>query len=124
MARSIALIIEDNTFLGEIFAETLETAGFETEIVWDGAMAFQRVVELKPALVILDLHLPHVSGVDILYQIRAHEGLKSIRVAVVTADVHRAEHLKDKADLVLVKPIGISQLLEFSKQLTDLPADD
>jgi two-component system cell cycle response regulator DivK len=123
MENKLALIIEDNTFLSEIFAETLQAVGFETETIWDGSLAFQKIVDLKPVLVILDLHLPHVSGVDILNQLRADENLKSIRVVVVTADVQRAEFLHDKADLVLVKPVSTSQLLEFSRQLTDPPPE-
>ena len=117
MTNSLALIIEDDEFLAEIFSLTLQEAEFEIEIIRDGRAALTRLATLTPALVVLDLHLPHVSGVDILHQIRADERLAETRVMLATADAIMAENLREDADLVLLKPISTNQLRELAKRL-------
>ena len=117
MTNSLALIIEDDEFLAEIFSLTLQEAEFEIEIIRDGQVALTRLATLTPALVVLDLHLPHISGVDILHQIRADERLAETRVMLATADAIMAENLREDADLVLLKPISTNQLRELAKRL-------
>jgi CheY-like chemotaxis protein len=67
--------------------------------------------------VVLDLHLPHLSGRDILDEIRHDERLTSTRVIVATADPRMAEILDEQADLVLIKPISFGQLRDLSARL-------
>jgi two-component system cell cycle response regulator DivK len=117
MTNSLALIIEDDEFLAEIFSITLQEAEFEIEIIRDGQAALTRLAALTPALVVLDLHLPYVSGVDILHQIRADERLAETRVMLATADAIMADNLREDADLVLLKPISTNQLRELAKRL-------
>jgi two-component system, cell cycle response regulator DivK len=81
MTNSLALIIEDDEFLAEIFSLTLQEAEFEIEIIRDGRAALSRLAVLTPALVVLDLHLPYISGMDILRQIRADQRLAETRSA-------------------------------------------
>lgn len=119
MSRSLVVIVEDNPVLSEVFAEVLEEVGFETEIIGDGLNAFRRIVEVIPALVILDLHLPHVSGLEILRQIRASVELAKTKVIIVTADAQRAEKIGEGTDLVLVKPVGMQQLQVLAKRVID-----
>ncbi len=66
-----------------------------------------QVIALAPALIILDLHLPHVSGGEILHQIRQDEKLAKAHVVVTTADSVQAAAVQDEADLVLIKPISV-----------------
>jgi CheY-like chemotaxis protein len=85
---------------------------FRCQAVRDGYLALEQLALTLPDLVLLDLHLPHVSGVEILRRIRANEHLTHTRVVVVTADLVKAETLAHLADAILVKPISINQLLE------------
>lgn len=117
MSNPLALIIEDDAKLSTIFSEALRMAEFETEIIQDGQIALERLADTIPAVVVLDLHLPHVSGRDILKQIRADERLDQTRVIVATADAVVAESLRDQADLVLVKPISFNQLRDLATRL-------
>ncbi|MBN1875950.1 MAG: response regulator transcription factor [Anaerolineae bacterium] len=113
MNENYALIIEDDEDLAIIFSEALKAAGFKTEIIKDGKVATERLYDPKlqiPDVVVLDLHLPHVSGMDILQQIRADERLTETRVLLATADASMAEMLEKKADLVLLKPVSFVQL--------------
>lgn len=115
--KNLALIIEDDPDLADIFAEALQAAEFETEISHDGRAGLARLFELKPALVVLDLHLPTMTGPQILEQIRAEAGLDHTRVIVASADPLMAESLTTAADLVLLKPISFSQLRDLATRL-------
>ena len=117
MTNSLALIIEDDEFLAEIFSLTLQEAEFEIEIIRDGKAALTRLAAIIPALVVLDLHLPYISGVDILHQIRADRRLAETRVMLATADAIMADNLREAADLVLLKPISTNQLRDLAKRL-------
>jgi CheY-like chemotaxis protein len=116
MTNPLALIIEDDEKLAIIFAEALRVAEFETEIIRDGATALTRLAATRPAVVMLDLHLPQVSGRDILHQIRADERLTATRVILATADPITAERLRPEANLVLLKPISFNQLRDLVKR--------
>jgi CheY-like chemotaxis protein len=118
MANNLALVIEDDEDLSEIFARALEVAGFEVEAVSDGKAAQQRLGEdVVPNVIALDLHLPHVDGATLLKQIKADERFTKTRVILTTADAVQAEHLRDKVNIVLVKPIYFTQLRDISKRL-------
>lgn len=112
-----ALIIEDDAKISTIFAEALKTVEYETEIIQDGQIALDRLAEMTPDVVVLDLHLPHVSGPNILRQIRAESRFAKTRVMVVTADSALADSLEDEADLVLLKPISFNQLRDLAARL-------
>jgi len=117
MSNPFALIIEDDYDASLIFAEALQAAGFETEIIRSGDTALARLAATTPDAVVLDLHMPHVSGVDIMEQIRADERLAETQVIVATADPRLADTLQDDADLVLIKPISFSQLRDLAARL-------
>lgn len=122
MNERFAMIIEDNEDLAIIFAEALQAAGFDTGIIQDGDTALARLETCAPNLIILDLHLPYVSGEDILKQIRVDERLVETRVIIATADPRMADMLKDQADLVLLKPISFAQLRDLAARLSPQPA--
>jgi two-component system response regulator TctD len=113
----LALIIEDNKELAGIFVYAMKAAGFDVEIVQDGRLAQKRLADTRPAMVLLDLHLPHVPGEILLRQIRADERLVETRVMVATADALTAARLYEEADVVLLKPISLSQLRELAARL-------
>ncbi|MBP8000345.1 MAG: response regulator [Chloroflexi bacterium] len=117
MNKPLALIIEDEKDLSDIFAEALQHAEFVTEIVRDGQLAVNRLGEIVPDVVLLDLHLPNVAGTDILKQIRRDQRLVNTQVIVVTADARSAEFLRSDAELVLVKPVRFSQLRDLASRI-------
>jgi DNA-binding response OmpR family regulator len=117
MSDLFALIVEDETDLAIIFSKALQEAGFETQIVRAGDTALMWLSSTAPQVVVLDLHLPRVSGEEVLEQIRADERLATTKVIIATADPRMAETLQDRADLVLLKPIGFSQLRDLAARL-------
>lgn len=117
MSPKFALVIEDDIDLSTIFFEALKAAGFAAEVIHDGAVAVKRLKAIAPDVVVLDLHLPNVSGDELLTQIRSDARLRDTRVIVTTADPRMAEPLQEVADLVLIKPISFSQLRDLAKRL-------
>jgi PAS domain S-box-containing protein len=113
----LGLIIEDDEDLTNIFAEALITAGYETEIIRDGSVAQQKLEQIVPDLVVLDMHLPHVDGVSLLNQIRTDKRLAGTLVIIATADAVLGDMYRDTADFVLIKPISFSQLRDLSVRL-------
>jgi CheY-like chemotaxis protein len=114
--KPLAYIIEDNEDTVTIFRGALELAGYDVEVAYDGAVAQKYLGENVPDLIILDLHIPNVSGDIVLQQIRSDDRLKDTRVFVATADANMAAQLRDQAELVLLKPIGFSQLKDLAKR--------
>ena len=117
MNEPLALIIEDDEDLAEIFGQALTAAGYVTEIIRDGLAAQARIKEIAPAVITLDMHIPQISGDRLLQQIRADARLIKTRVVVTTADALMGENARGTADLVLIKPITFSQLRDLSSRL-------
>jgi len=117
MNSPLALIVEDDYDLSQIFAKALQAVDFETHIVRSGDAALQWLDSTAPDVVILDLHLPKVSGPEILQQIRSRPQLRNTRVIVTTADPRTAESVQSQADLTLIKPISFTQLRDLASRL-------
>jgi two-component system cell cycle response regulator DivK len=115
MSPPHALVIEDDRMLGEIYCDVLNMCGFTTQHIMDSHLAMAAIRASMPTLVILDLHLPHISGVEILQSIRDDEALQNIRVIVATGSSYAVqdEVINKFADLVLFKPISIQQITDF-----------
>ena len=118
MAKNLALVIEDDQDLSEIFTKALEGAGFEVETIRDGKVAQEWLREERiPNVIALDLHLPHVGGDSLLKQIKGDERFNKTRIILTTADAAQAEFLRDKVNIVLIKPIMFTQLRDISVRL-------
>ena len=122
MGIQLALIVEDNQDLALLFAMTLETAGFLTEISADGHEAIRRLQAVTPDVVLLDLHLPGLPGEEVLRYIRNEVRLAHTRVIVVTADARAAGLIEGDADLTLIKPVSMEQLRELTVRLSAKPS--
>jgi CheY-like chemotaxis protein len=117
MSEHLALIIEDDEDLSEIFGQALTAAGYTIEIIRDGQTAQDRLKEVVPAVITLDMHIPHISGDVLLKQIRADARLEKTRVVVTTADAEMGDSARHIADLVLIKPISYIQLRDLTARL-------
>ena len=112
--KSLAFVIEDDEAHADLFFEALERAGFEVEIIRDGKKALSRLANTMPTVVVLDINLPYVSGVDILRYIRRDERLVKTHVIIASANSQIAATLHNEADLVLTKPISYLQLRDLA----------
>ncbi len=112
--KPLALIIEDNADQNLVFTMALNKAGYSTESIHNGTDAQQRLQEVVPHVVILDLHIPDIDGKTLLGQIRNDRRLAKVNVILATADAAFADALHAQADLVLLKPVSFSQLSELA----------
>ena len=114
----LALIIEDDEDLANIFAEALRGVGFEVEHVADGKIAQERLISgTVPFLILLDMHLPHVSGGELLTNMKQDERFASTIMILTTADARMGEAYSDQADFVMIKPISFVQLRDLTSRL-------
>ena len=115
--ENFAFVIEDDEDLSAIFVKALEAAGFRVEAIRDGEVAQKRLQETTPRVIVLDMHLPHVDGSALLKQIHENPTFSNTKIILATADNVLAEIYRDKANIVLVKPISFSQLRDLSVRL-------
>lgn len=119
MNDSFAIIVEDDPKLGTIYETALQEAGFETFLDARGDKFMDKLSTPHLALLILDLHLPYISGVDALKKIREIPLGKNLPIIVLTADFILAKTLGNLADHVLIKPVSLSRLLGLIASLLD-----
>lgn len=119
MNQPLALIVDDHGDSAVIFSEAMRMAGFAVEVVYTGDEALARLANTAPDVVILDLCLPRVAGTEILRRIRGDERLTNAYVIVISADPILASTTLDRADQVLVKPIGFSWLRDLAVKLSN-----
>jgi CheY-like chemotaxis protein len=124
MSKPFALIVEDHVDSAIIFSEALKEAGFETETVRTGDAAVVRLSTAKPDVIVLDLGLPRVSGIEILERIRSDPRLAETRVVVATAHPQLTDGVRCQADIVLIKPISFSQLRDVAGRLSTNASSD
>lgn len=117
--KPFGIIIEDSVSTAKMFSIALEEAGFNTEIILDGATAQKRLGEISPDVLILDLHLPFTSGEEILEKIKTSKNFRATKVIIATADANFAKHVQDdtNVDFVFLKPISYEQLHQLATRL-------
>ena len=113
----LAMVIEDDPQQADIFTQALKMAGFEVETLLDGQTALDRLAEITPQVVVLDLNLPHVSGDKVLTHIRQDERLVETRVIIATASPRIADQMHDESDMMLIKPISFTQLRDLAERI-------
>lgn len=117
MNTSSALVIEDDPDLAAIFSRALQVGGFSTESATNGKKALSFLEHQTPNIIVLDLHLPDMDGMEILYKIRANERLAKTKVIVASADAQLVKLADHMADLILIKPVSVSQLKDLALRL-------
>ena len=106
MTPSTILIVEDERSIAETLQYALETDGYRTEHVSTGQLALQRLHEFSYALIILDIGLPDISGIELFQKIRAQVPLPVIFLTARDAEIDRVVGLEMGADDYVVKPFS------------------
>ena len=113
------LIVEDNELNMKLFHDLLEAHGIETVQTREGKRAFDMALEHKPDLVIMDIQLPEISGLDITRRLKEHSELKSIPVIAVTAFAMKGDEQKIReggCEDYISKPISVARFVEVVKK--------
>ena len=115
MDQKTVLIIEDEEDAAELFAEMMRVSGFRVIKTSKSAPAIAMMNTEKPDVVLLDIMMPEISGLDILRQMRRDPDLANIPVIVVTAKGMPADiknGMEAGASTYLTKPVGFRELKE------------
>jgi two-component system, OmpR family, response regulator MtrA len=105
------LVVDDDSALAEMLGIVLRTDQFEPSFVADGARALQAFRDSKPDIVLLDLMLPGMSGIDVCRAIRAESGTPIIMLTAKTDTVDVVLGLESGADDYVVKPFKPKELV-------------
>jgi DNA-binding response OmpR family regulator len=109
MTTTIA-IAEDNPLIAELLSETLSNEGYAVRVFGDGRSALAAIIAQPPALVLLDLDLPSMSGEEVLNHIRRQLGT-DLPVVIMTAGMQRYAWVSHDATAFLAKPFDLQELM-------------
>ncbi len=117
------LVVEDNSDISLLLQLVLESAGYQVATIDDGRDALTQVEKLHPQLVVMDIMMPEVSGLQVSRKIREKPDYQSLPILLVSAiDRLRDEQLKDSgADAIIYKPFDLDHLIAKVGELTDTP---
>ncbi len=110
MARTI-LVVDDEPTLRETLAENLEMEGFRVVTAADGRQALERFHQSQPDLVVLDLMLPELSGIEVCREIRRGSGVPILMLTARDSELDKVVGLELGADDYVTKPFGLRELL-------------
>jgi DNA-binding response OmpR family regulator len=127
MARTI-LVVDDEPVLRETLAEALDADGFRVVTAADGREALSRFREHQPDLVVLDLMLPELSGIEVCRIIRAESGVPIVMLTAKSSELDKVVGLELGADDYVTKPFSLRELsariralLRRTEQIADAP---
>jgi CheY-like chemotaxis protein len=106
------LVVEDEPAIRHLIVDLLEAEGYDVIAAGDGQAGVDLAIAERPALVLMDLHLPVMSGVEAIKALKADPATQTIRTVAMSAGTNLLQHLDDlPADGVLAKPFDIEALL-------------
>src|SRR5438552_2435305 len=120
MTRPKILIIEDERALNQVLTYNLQREGYETLVAHDGQEGLRKAQTLLPDLIILDIMLPLLSGIDVCRELRAGERTRDIPVIILTAKAEETDQVVGfslGADDYVTKPFSIKVLQQRIKAL-------
>ena len=116
------MVVEDNALNIKLFCDLLNAHGHETEPVTDSREALDAARTFKPDLVITDIQLPYVTGIELMEMLRADEDLKDVPIMAVTAYAAAGDDERIRAagaQAYVSKPISVMRFAETVDQLLE-----
>ena len=113
-ARLKVFIADDNETNTNVFTDYLRSRGYEVDVAHNGADALLRLREAKPDLILMDIQMPGMDGLEVMQQVRKDDGLQHIPIVALTALAmpgDRDRCLAAGADEYLSKPISLQRLM-------------
>ncbi|MER7363236.1 response regulator transcription factor [Nonomuraea wenchangensis] len=114
------LVVDDDEVIRQLIAVNLNLEGFEVETATDGQDCLDRVRDIKPDVITLDVMMPHLDGWSTAERLRTEPDTSHIRVVLVTAraqDDDRRRGLGIGVDAYLTKPFDPAELIEVVREL-------
>ena len=120
-AQKTVIVVEDEPDAAELFAEMMRVLGFRVQKMFSSAPAITLIQQEKPDVVILDVMMPDISGLEVLKFMRSTPDLKDVPVIVVSAKSMPADirvGMEAGASMYLTKPVGYLDLKQAVERLT------
>lgn len=113
-----ALIIEDETALRVLYQRALEHVGFETEVAEDGTVAIEYLANHAPDLILLDIRMPNINGLDVILYLQEYPNIVHIHVVIISAsyEFQRYTKMLPSAEF-LQKPVLSQQLHDIAERV-------
>jgi len=105
------LIVEDDPRITDVITKNLEAVGYECHASPDGGWALAAIQKLSPALMILDLGLPGLDGIEVLRRVRQHSDLPVLVVTARSSEGDKLLGLEVGADDYITKPFSTAELV-------------
>ncbi len=121
----IILVVEDNELNLKLFCDLLRAHGYDAEPVRDGREALERARAFQPDLVIMDIQMPHVSGLELIEQMKGDEALRRTPIMAVTAYAGLGDEERIRAagaNAYVSKPISVLKFMEVVNGLLGQPS--
>jgi two-component system, OmpR family, KDP operon response regulator KdpE len=109
--KSRVLVVDDEPQITRVLRTVLSSQGYQVQTAAEGQAALASFAEFRPELVITDLYMPHMDGVELCRRIRAMSGVPIIVLSVKGEERTKVEALDSGADDYVTKPFGIDELL-------------
>jgi two-component system cell cycle response regulator DivK len=109
------LVVEDNALNIKLFCDLLAAHGHEPSAVTDSRQALERAREFRPELIITDIQLPHVNGMELIHDFRGDEALREVPIMAVTAYAGAGDEDRVRAagaTAYVSKPISVVRFVE------------
>lgn len=111
MYKSKILIVEDDSAISHLIRTTLETQDYSYQVAMNGERAMMLLLSYNPDLILLDLGLPDMNGLDIITKVRRFSQVPIIVVSARSEDQDKVEALDAGADDYLTKPFSVEEFL-------------
>jgi CheY-like chemotaxis protein len=119
MSTKRVLIAEDDSDLRALFAMLLQQEQYEVQDAADGQQVLTRLEAQVPDLLILDINMPKLSGLEVLKHLRQKPETRAMKIIVLTANAIAAANSPEiqYADMTLLKPVGVADLIRLVERL-------
>ena len=126
MSQPLILLADDEPHITHIIAHKLKRAGMEVIVVEDGEMALKAAIEHSPDVIVTDLQMPYLSGIELAQQLAATPDCAAIPIILLTARGYAIEGEIEKLPSIrklLSKPFSAKDLLVYINELLEADSD-
>ena len=121
MSQAKILLVDDDVTLHDMYAERLRAEGYVITSAYDGEEALERVPKDKPDIILLDIMMPKINGIDVMKKLREDEATASIPIILLTAlvqEINKIKGMMKEHDQYLIKsdimPADVIKAIEKS----------
>jgi CheY-like chemotaxis protein len=116
--RTVVLVADDDATIRELLAAVLaDESGLYAVMAHDGAEALAAVEKVRPQVVLLDIHMPGLTGLEVAQRLRANPAMDGVAIVGFSAAVNREAALAAGCDEFISKPFDLDELVNVLRRL-------